>query len=149
MTWRASTSLHSHGKHLLPTTTDGVPLWVLVIHCQPQATQKKWRSTELIVDNDGMGHDADDSECLVPLHKHEGPQWKAFWWRFCQGLQTRRAFGAVIPKYFLYPRNFVVLRKIYFKHMIKIKIFSFNMYFVPPNLKTWIWARFCQNCLCN
>jgi len=32
----------------------------LVIHCQPQATQKKWRSAELIVDNDGMGHDDDD-----------------------------------------------------------------------------------------
>ena len=24
------------------------------------------------------------SECLAPLHKHEGPQWKTFWWRFCQ-----------------------------------------------------------------
>jgi len=34
----------------------------LVIHCQPQATQKKWRSAELIVDNDGMGHD-DEVTC--------------------------------------------------------------------------------------
>jgi len=32
----------------------------MIIHCQPQATQKKWRSAELIVDNDGMGHDDDD-----------------------------------------------------------------------------------------
>jgi len=60
VTWRVSTSLHSHGKHLLPIATDVVPLWVLVIHCQPQATQKKWRSAELIVDNDGMGHDDDE-----------------------------------------------------------------------------------------
>jgi len=37
-----------------------LPLWVTVIYCQPQATQKKWRSTELIVDIDGMGHDDDD-----------------------------------------------------------------------------------------
>jgi len=26
VTWQASTSLHSHGKHLLPIATDGVPL---------------------------------------------------------------------------------------------------------------------------
>jgi len=26
VTWRASTSLHSHGKQLLPIATDGVPL---------------------------------------------------------------------------------------------------------------------------
>jgi len=31
--------------------------------------------------------------------------------------------GAVIPKYFLSPPNFAVLRKICFKLMIKIKIF--------------------------
>jgi len=59
VTWRASTSLQSHGEHLRPIATDGVPLWVMVVHCQPQATQKKWRSAELIVDNDGMGHDDD------------------------------------------------------------------------------------------
>lgn len=35
-------------------------LWVNVIHCQPQAIHKKWRSAELIVVNDGMGHDNDD-----------------------------------------------------------------------------------------
>ena len=29
------------------------------------------------------------SECLVPLHKHEGPQWKTFWRRFCPGPQRR------------------------------------------------------------
>ena len=59
MKWQASTSLHSHGKHLLPIATDwdGVPHWVLVIHCQPQATQKKWRSAELIIGKDRMGHD--------------------------------------------------------------------------------------------
>ena len=57
MTWRASASLHSPGKHLLTIATDGVPLWVTVIHCQPQATQKNWRSADLVVVNDGMGHD--------------------------------------------------------------------------------------------
>ena len=44
VTWRVSTSLHSHGKHLLPIATDGVPLWVLVIHCQPHTTQKNWEA---------------------------------------------------------------------------------------------------------
>ena len=39
-TWWPSTSLHSHGKHLLVTAIDGVPLWVMVVHCQPQAAQK-------------------------------------------------------------------------------------------------------------
>jgi len=34
----------------------------VVIHCQPQATQKKWTSAELIVVNDGMGHDDDDDD---------------------------------------------------------------------------------------
>jgi len=31
--------------------------------------------------------------------------------------------GAVTPKYFLCPPHFVVLRKICFKHVVKIKIF--------------------------
>jgi len=35
--------------------------------------------------------------------------------------------GAVTPKPFLYPPNFVVLRKICFKHMIKTKI-------IPPKI---------------
>jgi len=25
------------------------------------------------------------SECLTPLYKHEDPQWKTFWQRFCPG----------------------------------------------------------------
>ena len=57
----------AHGKHLLTIAADGVPLWVLVIHCQPQATQKKWRSAQLIIDNDGMGHDDRVRKCF-----HEG-----------------------------------------------------------------------------
>jgi len=60
VTWRASTFLHSHGEHFLPIAIDGVPPWVTVIHYQPQATQKKWRSAEVIVGNAGMGHDDDD-----------------------------------------------------------------------------------------
>jgi len=64
MTWQSCTSLHSPGKHLLPIATNGVPLWVMVIHCQPQATHNKWRSTELIVVNDGIGHD-ENWQCIV------------------------------------------------------------------------------------
>ena len=37
------------------------------------------------------------SECLAPLHKHEGPQWKTFWRRFCPGLQTRWAIRRQLP----------------------------------------------------
>jgi len=43
------------------------------------------------------------SECLAPLHKYEGPQWKTFWRRFCPGPQTRGAFGGSFPKSFLCP----------------------------------------------
>jgi len=42
-------------------------------------------------------------------------------------VQVRRHGGhseTITPKYFLCPPNFVVLRKVCFKHMIKIKIFS-------------------------
>jgi len=55
--------------------------------------------------------------------------------------QTRRHggnSGAVIPKSVVWPQNFVVLRKICFKHMIKSKIFSPKNVFYPPNLKTWL-----------
>jgi len=33
--------------------------------------------------------------------------------------------------------------------MMKIKILPLKMYFSPPNLKTWLWAWFCQNCVRN
>ena len=38
------------------------------------------------------------SECLVLMHKHEGPQWKIFWRRFCPAPQTRGAFGGSYPQ---------------------------------------------------
>ena len=41
----------------------------------------------------------------------------------------------VTPKSFLFTPNFVVLRKISFKRMIKIKIFPPKMYFAPQTLK--------------
>jgi len=63
------------------------------------------------------------SECLSPLHKHEDPQWKTFWQRFCPGPQTWEDIGAINPNIFCVSPNFVVLRKICFKHMIKTKIF--------------------------
>jgi len=48
------------------------------------------------------------SECLAPLHKHEGLQWKTFWRRFCSSPQIR---GAVTRKSFCAPQKFVVLRE--------------------------------------
>jgi len=44
------------------------------------------------------------SECLAPLHKHEGPQWKTFLRRFCPGPQTRGHSGTAIRKYFCGPQ---------------------------------------------
>jgi len=43
--------------------------------------------------------------------------------------------GAITPKYFLCPPIFVVVRKICFKHMIKIKIFPPKNVFSPQTLK--------------
>ena len=59
------------------------------------------------------------SECLTLLHKHEGPQWKTFWRRFCSAHRHGGIRGQ-LPQIFFVPQNFVVLRKICFKHMIKI-----------------------------
>ena len=56
------------------------------------------------------------SECLAPLHKHEGPQWKTF-------LATKYIFiWGQLPQIFFVRPNFVVLGKICFKQTIKIKI---------------------------
>jgi len=66
--------------------------------------------------------------------------------------QARRHGGhskEVTTKSFLFPPNFVVLRKIYFEHMIKQKYFPLRNASLPPNLKTWLRARFCQHCVCN
>ena len=73
-----------------------------------------------------------------PLNKHEDPQWKI----------TGDIRGQ-LPKAFLCPQNFVVLRTICFKHMIKTKSFPPKNVFCTPNLKTWLRAWFCQNCVCN
>jgi len=43
--------------------------------------------------------------------------------------------GSVTPNLFFALPNFVVLRKICFKHMIKSKIFRLKMYFAPQTLK--------------
>jgi len=69
----------------MPIATDGLPLGVLVIHCQPQATQQKWRSAELIVDNDGMGHDNDDDTPACIISKHD------IYSSFSHGLKCARA----------------------------------------------------------
>ena len=82
---------------------------------------------------------------LWPLHKHGGAQWRSFWRRFFSGPQIRWGIrGQLPPNLFCAAQNFVVLRKICFKHMIKI--FPSRMYFAPlPNLKTWLRAWFFQN----
>jgi len=61
-----------------------------------------------------------------PLHKHQAPQWKTFWRRFCTGPQTRGHSGVVIPKYFLFTLSFVVLRK--------IRLHKINKYSPPENV---------------
>jgi len=43
--------------------------------------------------------------------------------------------GQLPPNLFYAPLNFVVLRKICFKHIIKTKIFPPKMYFSPQTLK--------------
>ena len=67
-----------------------------------------------------------------PLHKHERSQWKTFWRRFCPGPQTRWGIRGHLRQSFRASQNCVVLRKICFKHMIKIKIFPPKMYFALP-----------------
>ena len=74
--YKASFHIPPHpGKHFLPIATDGVPaLWVTAIHCQPQSTQQKWRSTELIVVNDGMGYSSfrlDDKYVLPCIGRND------------------------------------------------------------------------------
>ena len=63
------------------------------------------------------------SECLALLNKHEGPQWKTFWRRFCPGPQTQGDIRWKLPPNIASaPPNFVVIRKFCFKHMILTKI---------------------------
>jgi len=63
------------------------------------------------------------SECLGPLHKHEGPQWKTFCDVAAQARRHGEHSGQLPLQCFLCPPNFVLLRKICFNHMIKMLIF--------------------------
>jgi len=45
------------------------------------------------------------SECLAPLHKHEGPEWMTFWRRFFPVPQTRGSFGGTYPQFFCAQKN--------------------------------------------
>jgi len=58
--------------------------------------------------------------------------------------QARRPGGilGLLPQIF-FLLNFVVLRKICFKHIIKQKSFTPEMYFSPPNLKIWLLPKLC------
>ena len=61
-----STSLHRPGKHLQPIATDGVSLWVTVIHCQLLTTQKKME------DHRAHRHQRRDSAILArPLRSQQ------------------------------------------------------------------------------
>jgi len=86
-------------KFLLETTS---LLWVFAVH-NPQMLFMLWIKYQF-------------SECLAPLHKHEGHQWKTFWRLFFPGPQTRKAFGDSYTQIFLRLPNFVLIRKMCFKH---------------------------------
>jgi len=75
------------------------------------------------------------SECLVPLHKHERPQWKSSWWRFCPRPQTRGACGSSYPQIFSCFLKFCCAHKHFFQTYDKNKNLSaLKMHFPPPNL---------------
>jgi len=45
--------------------------------------------------------------------------------------------------------KFCCAQKTCFEHMIKIKIFPPQKMYFAPNLKTWLRAWSCENCVCN
>jgi len=51
--------------------------------------------------------------------------------------------GTVTPNLFSVPPNFVVLRKICFKHMIKIKIFAPKNSFFSPKARGLVLPKLC------
>jgi len=66
--------------------------------------------------------------------------------------QTRRHGGIweqLPPNLFCPLPNFVMLRKMCFKYMIKTKVFPPKNVFCPLNLTMWLRAWFCQNFICN
>jgi len=94
------------------------------------------------------------SECLGPLHKYEGSQWKTFWPRFCPSPQTRWGIRRQYPQnLFCAPPNlfqiFFVPPKFVLNIWWKQKSFPPKNVFCPQNLETWLRAWFCQNCVCN
>jgi len=86
------------------------------------------------------------SECLVPLHKHEGPHWKTFWRRFCPGPQTRGEFGGSYPQIFFALPQILLCSE---KFDLNIKSFPYKNVFCPPNLQTWLRPWFWQKYVCN
>jgi len=76
------------------------------------------------------------SECLAPLHKHEGALWKTFGDGSVQARRHGGHSGAVTPNLFSASPNSVVLRKIFKnKHMIKTKILPPKNVFSSPKPK--------------
>jgi len=88
-------------------------------------------------------------ECLSPFHKHEVPNGNISGDVLSKPADTGGIRGHFTPNLFCVPSNFVVFRKICFEPMIKTKIVPPKNVFFPPNLKTWLRAWFCQNCVCN
>ena len=76
-------------------------------------------------------------ECLVPLHEHEGPQWKTFWRRFCPGPQARGSFGGSYPQIFFVPPKFCCVQKNLFQTYDKnLPPKKFILPLKPQNLAT-------------
>ena len=76
------------------------------------------------------------SECPAFLRKHEGPNGRLSGDGSARARRHGGHSGAVTPISCCALPNFVVLRKICFKHMIKTKIFPLKNVFFPPNLRT-------------
>ena len=68
------------------------------------------------------------SECLAPLHKHEGPEWKTFLRRFCPGLQTRGGVRGQLP-----PNLFCALQLFFCSEIFVCFIWYKQKSFPPKN----------------
>ena len=71
------------------------------------------------------------SECLAPLYKHEGPNGRISGDGSSQARRHEGHSGRLPPNLLCVLPNFVMLRKICFKHKIKTKIFTPNVFYHP------------------
>ena len=74
-------------------------------------------------------------ECLAsPLHKHGGPQWKAFWRLFCPGSQTRGDSGQLPPNFLCLSKFCCAQKKLLSKYDEHKKLSPLKLY-SPPTLQ--------------